>query len=495
MAFLNGKEATVNRRNDFTLWDYLNWNKIRKQVSKLQTRIAKAVMNNKTRLRKRLSYLLIKSYYAHLLAIKKVSENKGGKTPGIDGEIWSTSKAKLKAVSLLKSNRYKSKPLKRIYIEKKGKKKKRPLSIPCMIDRAVQALYALILEPVSETTGDIHSYGFRKYRSTKDACSYIKICLQQKTSATWVLEADIKGCFDNIDHDWLMKHMPLKESILTEFLKAKYKEGNKLFPTTAGVPQGGIISPILANLTLDGLEDHIQSKYWRSKTGCINRQHNKHKVNLIRYADDLIITADTKETAMDLKSMLSDFLQIRGLELSEEKTKITNIREGFNFLGWNFRKYNSHLKVQPSKESINAIKNKIGMTIRKMSACTQEALIGNLNPVIRGWGNYHNGVSSWRSFRKVDKYIFYALWQWAKRRHPMKSAKWLKDRYWIQIDSRDWIFSTGKYNLKSISGIRYIPHRLIKVDMNCFLVKNREYYRNSKSCPNNSCPVIRVKIA
>ena len=320
-AFLNGKEATVNRRKDFTLWDYLNWNKIRKQVSKLQTRIAKAVMNNKTRLRKRLSYMLLKSYYARLLAVKKVSENKGGKTPGIDGEIWSTSKAKLKAVSLLKSYRYKSKPLKRIYIEKKGKKKKRPLSIPCMIDRAVQALYALILEPVSETTGDTHSYGFRKYRSTKDACSYIKICLQQETSATWILEADIKGCFDNIDHDWLMKHIPLDKRILTEFLKAKYKERNKLFPTTAGVPQGGIISPILANLTLDGLEDHIQSKYWRSKTGCINRQHNKHKVNLIRYADDLIITADTKETAMDLKSMLSDFLQIKDLNCQKRKRK------------------------------------------------------------------------------------------------------------------------------------------------------------------------------
>ena len=306
------------------------------------------------------------------------------------------------------------------------------------------------------------------------------ICIQQKTSATWVLEADIKGCFDNIDHNWLMEHIPLENRILTEFLKAKYKEGNKLFPTLAGVPQGGIISPILANLTLDGLEDHIQGKYWRSKTGCINRQHNKHKVNLIRYADDLIITADTRETAMDLKSLLGDFLQTRGLELSEKKTKITHIKDGFNFLGWNFRKYNSHLKVQPSTESIKAIKMKIGMTIKEMSACTQEAVIGNLNPIIRGWGNYHNAVSSWRSFRNVDRYIFYALWQWAKRRHPMKSAKWLKDRYWVRKDNRDWIFSTGKYNLKSISSIRYKPHILIKVDKNCFLVENREYYRRRK---------------
>ncbi len=221
-ASLNREEATVNRNYDYILYDYLDWIKIRKQVNKelrsklrkicvrsgcgkaaqstkpsspkqasedsgspnkLQPRIAKAVKNNKHRLRKRLSYLLIKSYYAHLISVKKVSENKGGKTTGIDGEIWSTSKAKMKAVSLLKTKKYKSKPLKRIYIEKKGKKKKRPLSIPCMIDRAVQALYALSLEPVSEITGDLHSYGFRKYRSTKDACSYIKLCLQQKTSA------------------------------------------------------------------------------------------------------------------------------------------------------------------------------------------------------------------------------------------------------------------------------------------------------------------------
>ena len=479
-ASLKREEATVNRKYDYILYDYQNWVKIRKQVSKLQSRIAKAVKNKNNRLRKRLSYLLSKSYYARLLAVRKVAGNKGGETPGIDGEIWSTSKAKMKAVSLLKTNNYKSKPLKRIYIEKKGKNKKRPLSIPCMIDRAVQALYAQTMEPVSETTGDLHSYGFRKYRSTKDACSYIKLCLQQKTSATWVLEADIRGCFDNIDHDWLMKHIPLNKRILTEFLKAKYKKGNKLFPTISGVPQGGIISPILANLTLDGLEYYIQSKYWISKTGYINRQYNRHKVNLIRYADDLIITADSKETAMELKSMLSDFLKIRGLELSEEKTKITHINEGFDFLGWNFRKYNSHLKVQPSSESIESIKVKIGLSIKKMSACTQEAVIGNLNPIIRGWGNYHDAVSSWRSFRKVDRYIFYALWQWAKRRHPMKSAKWLKDRYWVQIGNRDWIFSTGKYNLKSISSIKYKSHKLIKVNKNCFLKENMKYFKTRR---------------
>ncbi len=347
-----------------------------------------------------------------------------------------------------------------------------------MSDRAVQALYALILEPVSETTGDLHSYGFRKFRSTKDACSYIKLCLQQKTSARWILESDIKGCFDNIDHNWLMEHIPLDKRILNEFLKAEYKEKKELFPTTAGVPQGGIISPILANMTLDGLEDYIQNKYWKSKTGCINRQHNNHKVNLIRYADDLIITADTQETAKDLKRMLSDFLRIRGLELSEKKTKITEVTAGFDFLGWNFRKYNNSLKVQPSAESIKAIKTKIGITIRMMSACPQEAVIGTLNPIIRGWGNYHDAVSSWRSFRKVDRYIFYALWQWAKRRHPMKSAKWVKARYWVRIRNRDWIFSTGKYNLTSISSIKYKSHKLIKVNKNCFLPEDMKYFIN-----------------
>ena len=477
-ASLHREEATVNHKHDFTLWDYLNWTRIMKQVNKLQSRIAKAVKSNKNRLRKRLNYMLKKSYYARLLAVKKVTENKGGKTPGVDGEIWPTSKAKMKAVSLLNLKSYKSKPLKRIYIEKKSSKKKRPLSIPCMSDRAVQALYALILKPVSETTGDLHSYGFRKFRSTKDACSYIKLCLQQKTSARWILESDIKGCFDNIDHNWLMEHIPLDKRILNEFLKAEYKEKKELFPTTAGVPQGGIISPILANMTLDGIEDYIQNKYWKSKTGCINRQHNNHKVNLIRYADDLIITADTQETAKDLKRMLSDFLRIRGLELSEKKTKITEVTAGFDFLGWNFRKYNNSLKVQPSAESIKAIKTKIGITIRMMSACPQEAVIGTLNPIIRGWGNYHDAVSSWRSFRKVDRYIFYALWQWAKRRHPMKSAKWVKARYWVRIRNRDWIFSTGKYNLTSISSIKYKSHKLIKVNKNCFLPEDMKYFIN-----------------
>ncbi|MBB6482690.1 hypothetical protein HNR50_004395 [Spirochaeta isovalerica] len=272
----------------------------------------------------------------------------------------------------------------------------------------------------------------------------------------------------------------MDRKILTEFLKAKYKKGNSFFPTIAGVPEGGIISPILANLTLDCLEDHIQKRYWRSKTGAVSRQHNKHKVNLIRYADDLIITADTKETASDLRKLLSGFLKERGLELSEEKTKITHIDEGFDFLGWNFRKYNSRLKVHPSSESIQSVKAKIGSTIKEMTACSQESVIGALNPIIRGWGNYHDAVSSWRSFRNVDRFIFYSLWRWAKRRHPMKSTTWLKERYWFCKGNRDWIFGTDKYKLFNISGIRYKSHILIKVNKNCFLKEDMEYFKTRR---------------
>lgn len=479
-AFLRGNEATVNLKTYCVLWKYLDWHKIEDQVNKLQSRIAKAVIKQQHRLRKRLSYLLRKSFFARLLAVRKVTQNKGKNTPGIDGITWKSSKAKMEAVSLLKKHRYRMKPLKRTYIEKKDKSKKRPLSIPCMFDRAVQALYAMTLEPIAETTGDLHSFGFRKHRSAKDACSYAKLCLQQRTSAEWVLEADIQGCFDNIDHDWLMAQIPMEKAILKEFLKARFKDGDQLYDTVSGVPQGGIISPILANLTLDGLEEHIQNVFWRSKTGAVNRQHNKHKVHMIRYADDLIITADSKETAHELKTLISQFLSTRGLNLSEKKTKITNIKDGFDFLGWNFRKYNNNLQVHPSKDSVKNIKARIGSIISDHLAASQDELIGELNPVLRGWSNYHNAVSSWREFRAVDRYVFYSLWRWAKRRHPMKQMKWVKDRYWTSTKSRDWIFISGKYKLFCISSVRYKRHSLIKVNMNCFLKEDMGYFDSRK---------------
>src|SRR3989337_847183 len=223
----------------------IDWKIVEKHVNRLQARIAKAVKDGIWHLVKRLQHLLTHSFYAKLLAIKKVNKNRGKRTAGIDCETWSSPESKMRAALCLTDKKYEAKPLKRVFIEKPGKKKKRPLGIPTMYDRAMQSLYALALEPIAEATGDRTSFGFRKYRSTHDACEQVFACLCREDSPKWVLEGDIKGCFDSISHQWLIDTIPMDKSVLKQFLKAGFIYESQLFPTEAGTPQGGIISPVL----------------------------------------------------------------------------------------------------------------------------------------------------------------------------------------------------------------------------------------------------------
>jgi RNA-directed DNA polymerase len=267
-------------------WNNIDWEKVEKHVDRLQVRITKAVKEAKWYLAKKLQYLLTHSYYAKLLAARNPTQNKGKRTAGIDGETWSSSETKMKAALSLTDKKYVAKPLKRVYIEKYGSNKKRPLGIPTMYDRAMQSLYAIALDPIAEATGDKTSFGFRKSRSTHDACDRLFQCMSRKDSPEWVLEGDIKGCFDNINHQWLLDNILMDKSILRQFLKAGYIYDQKLFPTEAGTPQGGIISPILANIALDGIENLLSDKYHKSQNGKIYRkQAAKYKVNFCRYAD------------------------------------------------------------------------------------------------------------------------------------------------------------------------------------------------------------------
>ena len=222
-------------------WNKIDWKKVEKHVNRLQTRIAKAVKDGIWYLVKKLQYLLTHSFYAKLLAIKKVNQNRGKRTAGIDGETWSSPEAKMKAALCLTDKLYVAKPLKRVFIEKPGKKTKRPLGIPTIYDRSMQALYALALEPIAEIKGDRTSFGFRKFRSPQDACEYAFHYLCRENSPVWVLEGDIKGCFDNISHQWLIDNIPMDKTVLKQFLKAGYVFERQLFQTDAGTPQGGII--------------------------------------------------------------------------------------------------------------------------------------------------------------------------------------------------------------------------------------------------------------
>ena len=460
-------------------WKSINWRQVEKSVNKMQTRITKAVLHNKWNLVKRLQYLLTHSYYAKLLAVRRVTRNKGKRTSGIDGEKWLTPDSKIKAVLSLTGKRYKAKPLKRVFIDKPGKKKKRPLGIPTMYDRAMQSLYSLALEPIAETISDLRSFGFRKHRSTKDACQQIFLCLSKKNSAQWILEGDIKGCFDNINHQWLLANIPIERSKLTQFLKAGFVYKRHLNSTKAGTPQGGIISPILANMTLDGIEKLLMTKYPK-------RGNNSTKVNFVRYCDDFIVTANSEETAREIKYLIVAFLKERGLELSDDKTLITNINEGFDFLGWNFRKYKGKLLTKPSKKSIKRFTETISQTLRKGMAWSQENLISKLNPIIRGWTNYHNSVVSSDVFQTLDHIIWGMLWRWAKRRHPNKSKNWIVNKYWKRNTTRRWNFITERNSLLLLSKTRIIRHFPIKLQMNPFLDTDYFRERHNKLSPRKS---------
>ena len=254
-------------------WKSINWTQIRSNVNRLQTRIAKATHEGKWNLVKRLQYLLTSSYSGKALAVRTITQNRGSRTPGIDGVLWRLSHQKMEAVLGITHKQYTSKPLKRIYIPKPGKKTKRPLSIPTLYDRAMQALYALALQPVAETNSDKRSFGFRLYRSAQDAAQYAFVCLRHPKASQWILEGDIKGCFDNISHEWLKENVQMDKSVLSQFLKSGYVFEENLYHTDKGTPQGGIISPILSNMTLDGIEGLLDEKY------------PKMKVHFIRYAD------------------------------------------------------------------------------------------------------------------------------------------------------------------------------------------------------------------
>lgn len=416
-------------------WDSINWNAAYQNVRRLQMRIVKATKAGRWGKVKALQRLLTHSFSGKALAVKRVTENQGRKTPGVDGEIWTMPGQKAKAIRRLKQRGYHPKPLRRIYIPKSSGKM-RPLGIPCILCRSMQALYLLALDPIAETLGDLNSYGFRKERSTADAIEQCFAALSRKNSAQWIFEGDIKACFDRISHEWLLQHIPMDKTILRKWLKAGFIDKNVLHATEEGTPQGGICSPVLANMTLDGLEKKVREKFPKP-----SRKSSKEKVNFIRFADDFIITGKSKEVLEDeVKPLVEQFMRERGLELSPEKTLITHIENGFDFLGQHLRKYKGKLLITPSRKNIHTFLEGIRKVIRDNKQATTGNLIAQLNPKIRGWANYHRHVVSKETFSKVDHAIFCALWQWAKRRHPKKPIKWIKKKYFQSVAGQNWVF-------------------------------------------------------
>jgi RNA-directed DNA polymerase len=484
---MNAKENLACASSGRSLsWKHLDWRTTHRTVRKLQARIVKATKDGCQGKVRALQWLLTHSLSGKALAVKRVTENQGKRTPGVDGAIWSTPVAKTRAVLSLGRRGYTPQPLRRVYIPK-GNGKLRPLGIPTMTDRAMQALYLLALDPVSETTADKHSYGFRKGRSTHDALAqcFLVLCRPAR-SPQWVFEADIKGCFDNISHDWVLEHIPMDTPVLRKWLKAGMVDRAQWVPTEVGTPQGGIVSPTLANMVLDGLEGRLARRFPRPKG-----KAPYPKVRLIRYADDFVITGATKETLEQVKKEVAGFLSERGLSLAPEKTRIVHVSDGFDFLGFNVRTYHGKLLIKPSKDAQCRIHRHVRHIIRGSQAVTQHDLISWLNPLIRGWANYYRHVVSKRTFSTLDHVLWKALWRWAVRRHPKKGRRWVAKRYFQTFGTRSWVFActhnTDQHEapewvkLTSASDTTIRRHVKVKADANPYDPKWKSYFAGRRS--------------
>ena len=387
-----------------TDWHSINWKKVCRNVRRLQARIVKAVREGRWDKVRALVYLLTHSFSGRALAIRRVVSNDGARTPGVDHVVWNTPEVKTAAFHTLRRHGYRPQPLRRVYIPKSNGKT-RPLGIPTMTDRAMQALHLLGLDPIGETQADPNSYGFRLSRCCADALQQCHQLLRG-SGATWVLEGDITSCFDRIDHDWLRTHVPMDRVILRKWLEAGYLEKNVVFATTDGTPQGGIISPALANWALDGLEDLLARHYANA-----TRRKRNLKVHLVRYADDFIITGTSKVLLeYGVRPLVEHFLKERGLELSHEKTRITHSSDGFDFLGQTVRRFPSgKVLLRPSKRNVRAFLSRIREVIAGHGGhSTAGDLIHTLNSQIKGWAMYHRHACSKRTFAYVDGRIFHA---------------------------------------------------------------------------------------
>jgi RNA-directed DNA polymerase len=444
-------------------WNAIDWRTAHQNVRRLQVRIVKAMQEGRWGKVKALQHLLTHSFSGRVMAVRRVTENRGKRTPGIDGIVWDTPHKKSVVVQSLRQRGYHPQPLRRVYIPKSSNPKKlRPLGIPTMKDRAMQALYLLGLDPVAETTADPNSNGFRKERSLADAISQCYPILCRKvTSPQWILEGDIKACFDQISHNWLVANIPMDKAILRKWLKAGYMEKEVFHPTEAGTPQGGIASTVLANLTLDKLERELKGRFCEK-----SRNRPSTGVNYVRFADDFIVTARSKELLENqMRPFIEQFMNERGLMLSSEKTRITHIAEGFDFLGRNVRKYHGKLIIKPAKKNVKAHLTQIRDIIRANQTATAGTLVVRLNPIIRGWANYHRHQCSKRIYAYTDHATYKALWHWARRRHPNKGARWVKKKYFKTVGKRNWVFTgtnqdrEGRQKVVHLLSAAYTPIR------------------------------------
>ena len=437
-------------------WRSISWKEVERYVGRMQGKIFLATKNREFKKLKNLQALARKSFYFHLFSIRQITIiNKGKYTPGIDGKICVSIKDRYTLLRTLKSfnpNTYKPKPIRRVNIPKPNGGV-RPLGIPTILDRCVQMLYKLILEPEFEQGFHKNSFGFRPGRSAQDAVELIKKNLaghQEK----YILDADLKGFFDNIEHPVILKHFqPRFQMIIRKWLKSKIVEKNSCRKPLKGTPQGGVISPLLANVALNEFDHIFNSNPAR------DRKDIRRKIITIRYADDYVVISNSKQILERIYSIMEKYFSKIGLQFNQSKTRIIKRSEGFDFLGFHFIKYpHSYLKVIPSRESQRKVKSSIKTLLSAFKQAKIDAIIYRLNLIIRGWAMYYRYCNSINTFSALDFIVLRWVWMWCKRRHPKKGKRWVAVRYFKLDPSKRWVLKGEKWSkigFEDISRKRY----------------------------------------
>jgi RNA-directed DNA polymerase len=467
--------VTVNGPRDFPEdWDQIDWGRVEVEVRRLRQRIFTASKAGQHRKARSLQRLMLRSKANALVATRRVTQiNQGRRTAGIDGltALWGPDRVDLARWVQQRGHRSPALPVRRIYIPK-ANGKRRPLGIPVIADRAAQAVVLNALEPEWEARFEPRSYGFRPGRGCHDAIEAIyTVCKGKSPTRAWVLDADLTAAFDRIDHDRLLGQLhgfPARDRV-ARWLKAGVIENRKYAPTTEGTPQGGVISPLLMNIALHGMETAAGARYkpWRSTRGW----SAPGTPVLIRYADDLVALCHSRQEAEQVKARLAAWLAPRGLSFNEDKTRIAHLSDGFDFLGFNVRHYRNpgKLLIKPSKAAVKRFRARLRAEVRSLHGTNAMAVISRLNPILRGWAGYYRTVVSKKVFGDIDFTLWWTLFKWGKRQHNTKTGQWIVDRYFGRFNPTRqdrWIFGdreTGAY-LRKLSWTPIRRHQMVKAD-------------------------------